>query len=485
MNTAEQAATIPSVREDARDAHHTDPLPKASAESQGFSAERLRRLDVRFQAGVDAGEIPGAVVLLARNGKLIYQRAFGYADRPAAIRMSEDTVFSLMSLTKPVTSVAAMLLVEEGLLCLDEPVSRYLPELQSLNVLQENVDAAGAITRTLETPFRQPTVQDLLRHTSGFVYGQFGAGPVHQAYMEANVWSTAFDVPLGETIARLARMPLASEPGTTFEYSISSDVLGRVIEVVSGEPLDVFIEQRIASPLDLPSLRFHVEPDTPFAWDPACDPAASGASGAELNPLRAHTEARKRSQAGCFSGGGGMFSSASDYLRFAQMLLNDGELEGTRLLSAKSAMLMRSNHLPLQTVVPENIRALLRLMAPTSEMGQGFGLGFAVRTAAGRNPAPGSLGDFYWGGASGTYFWADPEQRLVALSFTAQSHFETKVLYRQLLRQLVYQAIEDVYPARTGMLPDHAAEAQEFASVHSTSATRQVHSMPKTFTVTP
>ncbi len=461
---------------------HKDPLPRTDAEGQGFSAERLRRLDARMEAGVQAGEIPGAVVLVARNGKLAYSRAFGYAAVPAGIAMTEDTVFSLMSLTKPVTSVAAMVLVEEGLLCLDEPVSRYLPELRSLKVLRERVDASGKVTRTLEPARREPTVQDLFRHTSGFVYGQFGNGPVHQAYMEANVWSTGFDVPLAETITRLAAMPLASEPGTTFEYSISTDVLGRVIEVVSGQSLDAFIEEHIGRPLGLETLKFHVSPGAPYAWDPIFDPLPASS---EPNPLRAAAEARKRGHSGCLSGGGGMFSTAGDYLRFAQMLLNDGQLEGKRILSAKSVMLMRSNHLPPGITVPDNIRALLRLIAPTPEMGQGFGLGLAVRTAAGRNPAPGSVGDFYWGGASGTYFWADPEQQLIAVSFTAQSRFETKVLYRQLLRQLVYQALEDVYPARPDRLPEQLYGAEEFRSPHDEAATQPVYTMPTTFTVTP
>ena len=432
------------------------PLPLDTPENQGFSAVRLAKLEERYRYGVSAREIPGAVVMIARNGKLIYAKQFGYADRPSQIPMTLETVFALASMTKPITSVAAMMLVEEGRICLNEPVSRYLPELASLKVLTERIDSTGSVSQTLEPVEREPTVQDLMRHTSGFIYGQFGNGPLHKAYMEANVWSMNFDVPLAQTITRLSRMPLASQPGSTFDYSISTDVLGRVVEVVSGKLLGEFIRDRIAVPLGLRSLKFYVDVDAPFAWDPLFD-TSHDLHPPEVQSSRASTDERIHQDPGDYSGGGGMFGTAGDYLRFAQMLLNGGLLDGQRVLSSKSVALMTSNHLGPRVEIPHNIRALLRLMAPSAEMGQGFGLGFAVRTAPGRNPAPGSVGDFYWGGASGVYFWVDPEQKLIVLSLTAQSKFETKVLYRQLARQLVYQSLEDVYPATQIQSPDDSA----------------------------
>ncbi len=263
----------------------------------------------------------------------------------------------------------------------------------------------------------------------------------------AQVWSANLDVSLEETVQRLAKMPLAHQPGSTFEYSISTDVLGRVIEVVSGKPLDKFIADGLTGPLGLTSLKFQVDPDAAFAWDPAYDSPA-GSSGPDTMPLRERAAARLRKRPVGLSGGAGMYGTAGDYARFAQMLLEKGKFNGVRILSEKSVQLMTSDHLGPDVQFPANMRNLLRPITPSPEMGQGFGLGFAVRTVQGRNPSHGSVGEFYWAGASGVYFWVDPEQRLIALSFTAQSKPDTKVLYRQLVRQLVYQSLDVVYPPR-------------------------------------
>ncbi len=425
----------------------TGQLPRDTPQHQGFSPTRLQKLDNRYRLGVANGEIPGAVVVIARNGELIYDKSFGFADKPANVPMTNDTVFALASMSKPITTVAAMTLVEDGFLSLDEPISRYLPEFKSLKVSTEHTDAAGRVSITLEPTEREPTVQDLMRHTSGLVYGEFGTGPVHKSYLKAGIRAVNPDVPLSETITRISKQPLAHQPGTTFEYSLSTDVLGRVIEVVSGKTLDQYIVERVTGPLGLKSLKFHVDPGVPFAWDPMFDPSAEPGAP-KASPGRTTHEALIRSKPVGLSGGGGMYGTAGDYLRFAQMLLNGGQLDGVRILSEKSVMLMTSDALGPDVDVPSNIRALLRLIAPTPEMGQGFGLGFAVRTVPGRNPAPGSVGEFYWGGASGVYFWIDPEQQLIALSLTAQAKFETKVLYRELSRQLVYQALDVVNPPR-------------------------------------
>jgi CubicO group peptidase (beta-lactamase class C family) len=418
---------------------HAQSATTRAADAEGISSDRLGALDRRYQAGVDAGEIPGAVVMIARNGHVVYERAFGFASLPDRAPMTTRTLFRLASLSKPITSVAVMQLVEQGRLTLQEPIATYLPELKDLKVGVEAVDAAtGQRQLTLVAAQRQPTVQDLLRHTSGFVYGQFGDGPVHKAYVAARIGTP--DSTSAEMITRLAKLPLAHQPGTTFEYSVSTDVLGRLVEVVSGQTLDQYVEQHISKPLGLRSVGFKVPPDYALALGPD---ETAGESGRQAAEARARTPA-------FLSGGGGMYATAGDYMRFAQMLLNGGDLDGVRILSLKSLALMTSNHLPPCVVYPQNMRSLLSIIAPTPEMGQGFGLGFAVRVAPGRNPLPGSVGDFYWAGISGVYFWVDPQERLVVASMTAQGKADVRIRYRQLARQLVYQALATSNPPLPG-----------------------------------
>jgi CubicO group peptidase (beta-lactamase class C family) len=309
--------------------------------------------------------------------------------------------------------------------------------LKGLKVAVEVTDpATGKRQLTHVAAERQATVQDLLRHTSGFVYGQFGDGPVHKAAVEARIGAP--ELTTAEMISRLARLPLAYQPGTTFEYSVSTDVLGRLVEVVSGQPLDQYVEQHIAKPLGLRSFAFNVRPGYTLALGPD---EAGGEGGAQAT--RARTPA-------FLSGGGGMYATAGDYVRFAQMLLNGGELDGVRILSPKTVALMASNHLPPCVVIPPNIRSLLSIIAPTPEMGQGFGLGFAVRTTAGHNPLPGSVGEYYWAGISGVYFWVDPQERLVVVLMTAQGNADIRRRYRQLARQLVYQTLTTSNPPLPG-----------------------------------
>lgn len=292
----------------------------------------------------------------------------------------------------------------------------------------------GKVTVVLEPPQRQPTVQDLMRHTSGFVYGPFGDGPLHQSYIETKVLDPT--APLSEMMVRLAKLPLAHQPGSTFEYSVSTDVLGRVVEVVAKEPLDSYVARRITGPLRMNATGFNAPQAATFAWADEVPAENRAALRAELT----HTPAG-------LLGGAGMYGAAGDYLRFAQMLLNGGELDGVRILGPKTVQLMTSNQLAPDTAVAANSASLLRMLAPTPQMGQGFGLGFAMRLSPGRNPSPGSVGDFYWAGSSGTYFWVDPAERLVVVVLTAQPKPDIKVLYRQLARQLVYQALIDVAPS--------------------------------------
>ncbi len=286
-------------------------------------------------------------------------------------------------MTKPVTAVAAMMLVEDGKIGLAAKLSTYLPELSDLKVGVETPDPrTGAKSLALVNPERQPTIQDVMRHTAGFVYGFLGSGLVDQAYREADLLNPR--ITTASMISRLSTLPLAYQPGSKFEYSISSDVLGRVVEVVSGETLDKYIEHRIATPLGLKSFKFHVERGREWAYSPiraTMTKDGDADSAAHEDPT-------------LLSGGGGLYATAADYLRFAQMLLNGGELDGVRILAPSTVALMTHNHLGPEVQVAPSMRQLLLDIAPTLEMGQGFGLGFAVRVSDGLNPLPGSVGDF-------------------------------------------------------------------------------------------
>jgi CubicO group peptidase (beta-lactamase class C family) len=333
-------------------------------------------------------------------------------------------------MTKPVTAVATMMLVEDGRIDLEERLASYLPEVSSVKVGIETLNSrTGIRSLSLVSPDRPPTVQDVMRHTAGFVYANLGSGLVHQSYEKADVLN--WKITTAEMMTRLSALPLAYQPGTQFEYSMSYDVLGRLIEVTSGESLDKYIEQRIAVPLGLKSFKFHVERGRQWAFSTLLasfkkdqDPDASAHEDPKL-----------------LSGGGGLYATAGDYLRFAQMLLNGGELNGVRILAPRTVSLMTHNHLGPDVEVSSAMRNLLLDIAPTPEMGQGFGLGFAVRVSDGQNPLPGSIGDFDWAGAGGTYFWVDPRERLVAVVMVPVATGGLERKYRQYSRQLVYQAL--------------------------------------------
>jgi CubicO group peptidase (beta-lactamase class C family) len=359
-------------------------LPKASQpETVGFSSERLQRLTSTFQADVDKGATPGAVVLIARNGKVAYFKAFGFQNREKRVSMKTDAIFKVASMTKPLTSVAAMMLVEEGKLQLLDPVSIYLPEFKNLQVGVEKVNpTTGNPELSLEPARREMTVQDLMRHTSGLTYGVFGKSLVKQAYNDAKLFDQ--NQTLAELVSKLSKLPLASQPGTTWDYSMSTDVLGRIIEVVSGVSLDQFIADRIVKPIRLSDTAFNLDAEKLGRLaQPQVDPATG-------KPPLMWPDLTKG--VNWMSGGGGMVSTASDYARFAQMMLNGGELNGVHLLSPRTVAFMTSDHLPpgiafsQVTLVGFHAAAV----APTPEDGQGFGLGFAVRNQAGRNPLPGS-----------------------------------------------------------------------------------------------
>jgi len=398
---------------------------------RGAVSRRLTRINDLFDADVGKGAIPGAVALIARRGKLAYLEAFGFRDREKKLPMAADSIFRIASMTKPMVSAAVMMLAEEGRIRLVNPVSTYLPELKGLQVGVEAVGSDGKPQLRLEPARREMSVQDLLRHTSGLTYGQFGDSLVKQAYRAANVFDP--NQTTAEFVAKLAQLPLQNQPGEVWDYSMSTDVLGRLVEVISGIDLDAFIHARITGPLGMHDTGFMVaQEEADRIAEPQIDPATG-----KRPPMPRDLTLRPN----FLSGGGGMVSTAPDYLRFAQMLLNGGELDGARILARKTVELMTSDHLPPHVRFSASTRAQFEESSPTSEFGQGFGLGFCVRKEPGRSPVPGSVGDFYWSGVHGTYFWVDPEEQLIGVLMLCAP--ELRRHYRALMRQLVYQALED------------------------------------------
>ncbi|WER46591.1 serine hydrolase [Cupriavidus sp. WKF15] len=412
----------------------TYPLDHADTpEEVGLSTRHLQAFSSLLNADVDRRKIPGAVVLVARSGRIAWFEAIGFEQADAPSRpMQRHSVFRIAALTRPVVGVAALTLLEEGRLALNDPVERYIPEFARLQVGVESVDGKTGESRLALEPVRRAmTVHDLFRHTSGLTYGQFGDSLVKRQYRENRLMDPGQTN--AEMVAKLAAIPLQCQPGAVFEYGMSTDVLGRVIEIVSGMDLDRFVAERVTRPLRMHATDFRlVRQDGAGLALPFCD---SGAPNPvfdydESNPPRWH------------SGGAGLLSTAGDYARFCQMLLNGGVLDGVRLLSRKSVELMLSSHLPPTVDYGSRTRGL-GLNAPLPELGQGHGLAVGVRTELGLCPVPGSVGDFYWGGALGTYFWADPKEQLVAILMLQANDPATRVGYRALLRNVVYGALED------------------------------------------
>ena len=393
----------------------TPSLPNARPETVGLSAGRLGRLSEKLAERVAAGHIPGASAIIVRHDRVAYQEVFGVRDPVAGDPMQSDSLFRIYSMTKAIVSVAVMMLWEEGRFLLNEPVSKYIPAFADQKVL---VERDG---KTELVPVHRPaTVQDLLRHTSGLTYEFRGTGPVHKAYMDAKIYRRSQSN--ADQVEMLGKLPLAHQPGTAWEYSRSTDVVGRLVEVISGQSLGEFLDSRVLKPLGMNESGFFVPAEKhgrlaqAFARDPE--------GNTEVSMLDVREKPRFE------SGGGGMVASTMDYARFLQMMLNSGELEGVRLLSRKTVELMTSDHLGSVTGAPD-------LLTP----GYGFGLGFSVRKVAGEAPMPGSIGQYYWGGAAGTTFWVDPAERLFAvlmIQAPAQREF-----YRVMFRDMVYSAIID------------------------------------------
>ena len=395
----------------------------AAGGANRFSARRLEALTKRIQADIDARFIPGAAMLVAHRGEIVCEAALGVQDPTAGKRMSLDTIFRIYSMTKPIVSVAAMMLVEQGRLLLSDPIVNILPELRGLKVGVEKADAKGKRILQLEDALQPITVQDLLRHTAGFTYGVFGDSLVKEEYRKAAIGSAR--ATSDEFIRILGQLPLMYQPGAVWEYSHATDILGVLLERVSGMSLDALLAERILKPLGMADSGFWVEQEQQhrIAEAYATDPVTGGA--VKLN--------QPRRKPNFMSGGAGMMSTLHDYFRFAQMLANQGELDGVRLLSRKTVRYMTSDHL---VDMPHAKSGMGYLPGP----GYGFGLGFSVRTHEGGALMPGSVGDFTWSGLAGTYFWVDPAEDLLAI-FMMQAP-EQRTHYRQLFRNLVYSALE-------------------------------------------
>src|SRR6266480_2369620 len=396
-------------------------LPTAKPEQVGRSTVRLERIGRTLRADVEHGRIAGAVVLVARKGQVAYLEAVGFRDKAAGTPMTPDAIFRIASMTKPIVTVAALSLVEEGRLFLSDPVAKYVTALGKMQVGVEKVDpATGKTVVTTVAAERGMTVQDLMRHTSGLTYGNRGSSEIYKMYPESSNWASV-NLTMDEFIEQLGKAVLLHQPGTTWDYSLSTDVLGRVVEVVSGKPLGTVLEERIYRPLKMTDTAFLV-------------PAEK--RGRIAQPLSTHPDTGKPftladptvpRKFDC--GGGCAVSTANDYARFAQMLLNRGVLDGTRVLSRKTVEYMTSDHLG-----PTVSRGASYFAGP----GYTWGLGVAVRQDNGLSPIPGSAGDYFWPGAFATYFWVDPKEELVAVSLI-QSPLGRH--YIQVVRSLVLQSI--------------------------------------------
>ena len=389
-------------------------LPVAAApEDVGLSSSQLARIEATTQKYVDSGLVPGAVMLVARRGKIAWTRTLGFRDRAAKDPMRPDSIFRIYSMTKPIVSVAAMMLVEEGKMQVSDPVSKYLPEIGRMKVGVETSEG-GKPALQLTDPAREMTVQDLMRHTSGLIYGTRGKSLVNAAYIEAKIGSRDFSNE--ELVTKLSSLPLRFSPGDRWEYGVSTDVLGRLVEVVSGKTLGEFLNERILTPLGMSDTGFFVPSDK-------LNRAAQPWQMPEAPPMTPRFDVAQKPR--FESGGGGLTSTMDDYLRFAIMVADGGEFAGKRLLGSKTVEFMTVDHTGSR---------------PGRPPGLGFGLGFEVRTSVGDSALPGSLGEYGWAGNAGTLFWIDPKEQLIAI-YMVQVDDGVRIMLRNQFRTMVQSAI--------------------------------------------
>ena len=385
----------------------------ASPEAVGLSSSQLARIEATTQKYIESGVVPGAVMLVARRGKIAWTKTMGFRDRAAKDPMRPDSIFRIYSMTKPIVSIAAMMLVEEGRMQVSDPVSKYLPEMAAMKVGTETTEG-DKTTLQLSAPAREITVQDLLRHTSGLIYGTRGKSLVNAAYIEARIGNRDFSNE--EFVAKVSKLPLRFSPGDRWEYGVSTDVLGRVIEVVSGKTLGEFLNERILTPLGMTDTGFYVPADR-------LSRAAQPWQMPEAPPMTPRFDVAQKPR--FESGGGGLTSTMDDYLRFAIMVADGGEFAGKRLLGSKTIEFMTVDHTGAR---------------PGRPPGLGFGLGFEVRTSVGDSGLPGSLGEYGWAGNAGTLFWIDPKEQLIAI-YMVQVDDGVRIMLRNQFRTMVQSAI--------------------------------------------
>jgi CubicO group peptidase (beta-lactamase class C family) len=405
-------------------AHAADPLPRAKPEEVGMSSERLALIGKAVNAEIARGQLPGAVLAIARRGKLVYFETFGYRDKAAGAPMTTDAIFNIASMTKPMVSVGALQLYEQGRLLMDEPLAKYFPKFGSMQVAVMDAKKESILETVPAT--RKITIQDLFRHTSGLIYGGRGTTAVHKLYPEGSGQAAAA-MTGAEFLDHLSSRPLLYQPGTVWDYGFGLDVLGLIIEQLTEQSLGAYLQQNLWKPLGMTDTGFLI-PEAQAARYAAALP-----TDPESGNPQSMTLLTKKPKFEC--GGGCAASTASDYLRFALMLMNKGKLGDTRILGPKTVEYMLSNQLA------PDVKNLIVNGDPT-RADYGFGLGLAVRTTPGIVRMMGSVGDFSWPGASGTNWWADPHEDL-AVVWMAHSPGPIRWKYRQMINALVYQALVD------------------------------------------
>jgi len=405
-----------------------------SAASLGFLPKRLENIDRHIQERyLDTGKLPCAQVLIARGGEIAYQTVLGKMDVERNRDAEEDTLYRIYSMTKPITSIAFMMLVEEGLVALDDPVHKYIPAWRELGVY-----AGGSLgSFKTERPQRPMLIVDLLRHTSGLTYGFQNRTPVDAAYRSLKLGEFVEPLPLDEMIDKLAQLPLEFSPGAAWNYSVSTDVLGYLIGKLSGIPFEEFLQERIFNPLGMHDTFFQVPAEKASRLAACYTATPQGGMKLQDDP----TTSALLKPAVLVSGGGGLVSTAADYLQFCRMLLNRGSLNGVQFVSPKTLRLMTSNHLPANKELPEVSRSMF---SEATYNGIGFGLGFSVTIDQPRTLILGSNGEFNWGGLATTAFWVDPSEQLIGIFLTQLMPSSTYAVRRE-LRTLTYAAMSESY----------------------------------------
>lgn len=408
----------------------------ASAESLGFSSMRLKNIDRHLKERyLDPGKLPCVQVLLARRGEVFYQTVLGNMDVERGRPASEDTIYRIYSMTKPITSIAFMMLVEQGRVALDEPVHRYIPEWRDLNVYSGGVHGAFRTERAQ----RPMLIVDLMRHTSGLTYGFQMRTNVDAAYRKLKLAEFEGDTTLDDMIAQLGSLPLEFSPGTAWNYGVSTDVIGYLVGKISGQSFPDYVRERILKPLKMFDTDFQVAPEKSQRLAACYLATPDGKLRLQDDP----TKSPYLKAPAFYSGGGGLVSTAADYLRFCRMCLNGGELDGARIVSPKTLQLMTRNHLPEGKELPQISRSMF---SEAMYNGVGFGLGFAVTVDQPRTLILGSNGEYTWGGLASTLFWIDPQEELIGIFLTQLMPSSTYTVRRE-VRTLTYAAMTESYAA--------------------------------------